>query len=167
MQRSERDLTTDLALGAVAGVLATYVMGQVTTTLYEREERSARAREEAVRGGKPAYERAVEGIARSAGVRLGRRQRERLGSAAHWALGIGMGAAYGALRGRVPWLSRGAGTLFGALFFLAFDEAANVALGITPGPEAFPWQTHARGLAGHVVYGAVADGTLRALEAAR
>ena len=30
------------------------------------------------------------------------------------------------------------------------DEGLNPALGLTPGPDRFPWQAHARGLAGHM-----------------
>lgn len=44
------------------------------------------------------------------------------------------------------------------------DEGAVYALGLTPGPANFPWQTHARGLAGHLVFGAVTDATLSLLE---
>ena len=38
------------------------------------------------------------------------------------------------------------------------------ALGLTPGPTAFPWQAHARGLVGHLTFGTVTDGTLRLLD---
>jgi hypothetical protein len=31
----------------------------------------------------------------------------------------------------------------------------NPVLGLTPGPTAFPCQTHARGLSGHLVFGLV------------
>ena len=37
------------------------------------------------------------------------------------------------------------------------DEGAVYALGLTPGPTAFPWQTHARGFAGHLVLGVILD----------
>ena len=38
------------------------------------------------------------------------------------------------------------------------------ALGLTPGPNAFPWQAHAPGLVGHLTFGTVTDGTLRLLD---
>jgi hypothetical protein len=44
------------------------------------------------------------------------------------------------------------------------DETLTPALGLTPGPDAFPWQTHARGLAGHLVFGTVANGVLATLQ---
>jgi hypothetical protein len=43
--------------------------------------------------------------------------------------------------------------------------AANALLRLTPGPAAFPWQTHARGLAGHLAFGVVADTPLDVAEA--
>jgi hypothetical protein len=80
-------------------------------------------------------------------------QKKQWGNRIHWSLGIGAGAAYGA------WfaLDRDASVVralgFGASFFLIFDEILNWALGLTPGPRAFPWQAHARGLTGHLVHG--------------
>jgi hypothetical protein len=58
----------------------------------------------------------------------------------------------------------GNGLLFGTAFWAVIDEGANTALALTPGPTAFPWQTHARGLAGHLVFGVAADTALRALD---
>jgi len=46
------------------------------------------------------------------------------------------------------------------------DEIGNVALGLTPGPRAFPWQAHARGLAGHLVLGLAAEGVMQAADLA-
>lgn len=49
---------------------------------------------------------------------------------------------------------------------LLVDEAATPALGLTPGPTAFPWQTHARGLAGHLAYGVATETALDVLDRA-
>ena len=75
------------------------------------------------------------------------------GQALHWATGIGAGALYGVARKRWPAVAGAAGLPFGAAFYLVVDEVMNPALGFTPGPTAFPWQTHARGLGGHLVFG--------------
>jgi hypothetical protein len=56
------------------------------------------------------------------------------------------------------------GLAFGTAFYLLMDEGAVYALGLTPGPTKFPWQTHARGLAGHLAFGAVASTALDVLE---
>lgn len=154
----------DLVKGALAGAAATWVMGQATTYLYEHESEQARNAEDEARGGRTAYGVAAEKAAGAAGVELSDAQRQQAGMAIHWALGAGAGATYGLLRSRVPAAGAGAGLVFGAGFWLAMDEGANYALGLTPGPTAFPWQTHARGLAGHLVFGVTADTALRLLD---
>jgi hypothetical protein len=136
-------------------------MGRVTGFLYAREALPARRAEDAVRGGKVSYEVAAEKAAALFGVRLGKRRRARVGKAFSWALALGAGALYGVVRPRVKAASLGAGLLFGTVFFLVMDEGVNAAFGFTAGPRAFPWQAHARGLAGHLAYGAAADLQLR------
>jgi uncharacterized membrane protein YagU involved in acid resistance len=96
---------------------------------------------------------------------LDEEREKQLGSALHWGLGVGAGALYGAIRRRVPGIAIGQGTAFGTAFWLVIDEAANALLRLTPGPAAFPWQTHARGLAGHLAFGIVADTVLDVAEA--
>ena len=59
----------------------------------------------------------------------GKAQRKRIGSAIHWSIGVSSGALYGLLRNRSRYVGLG-----------------------------FPWQAHARGLAGHLVLGAILDG---------
>lgn len=164
MRRSKESDIGDMIEGAIAGAVATWAMGRVTNALYARENKAAREREDRVRDGTTAYEVAAEKAAGFAGKSLTRQQRQRYGTAIHWTLGVAAGALFGVLRSRSPSVARGAGTLFGAAFWLAVDEAATPALGLTPGPRAFPWQTHARGLAGHLVFGTVANATLATLQ---
>jgi hypothetical protein len=158
-----RSLIADIIDGAVAGAVATWAMGKATTVLYERENDAARQREDNARGGKTAYGVAAEKGAALLGEELTDDEREQYGERIHWALGLGAGAVFGALRPRTRMASAAGGLLFGAAFFLLIDEAANTALGLTPPPNAFPWQAHARGLAGHLVYGGVANAMLAAL----
>ena len=162
--RGRDGLGRDLLKGAIAGAVATYVMGKVTGYMYEHEDTEARWAEDEARGGSTAYEVAAEKAARAAGTMLEPRQRQELGSAIHWALGIGAGAAYAVFRRRVQVLGGTAGTAFGTAFWAFLDEGLVPALGLTPGPTAFPWQAHARGLVGHLTFGTVTDGTLRLLD---
>ncbi|MEP6689219.1 MAG: DUF1440 domain-containing protein [Gemmatimonadales bacterium] len=161
----ESSIRNDIIKGAIAGAVATWVMGKVTGAIYQREDRSARRTEDDAREGKTSYGAAAEKAARLAGATLGDHQREQIGSAIHWALGIGAGAAYAVLRRRFNSLGRTAGLGFGTAFWAVLDEGVVPALGLTPGPRAFPWQAHARGLAGHLTFGTVTDGTLRLLDA--
>lgn len=156
-------LAANLLKGAVAGAAATLIMDRVTSFLYEREAEEAVEREQVVREGRMAFGVAAEKAARLAGRQLSDQERQRYGSAVHWLLGIGSGALYGALRHRIPGdLARG--LLFGTAYWAVVDEGGNSALGFTPPPREFPWQAHARGLVGHVAYGASADAALRALD---
>ena len=160
----------DLALGALAGAAATWVMGKTTTYLYEHEDPQARQREDQARGGSTAYETAAKKAAGLAGRQLSEEEGKKLGSAIHWAVGVSAGAAYGLLRRRLAGRGVGQdlalGALFGAAVWLLLDEAGNPALGLTPGPRAFPWQTHARGLAGHLVLGLTTEGLMQVADRA-
>jgi uncharacterized membrane protein YagU involved in acid resistance len=150
--------------GAVAGAVATWVMGKATSYLYQQESKQASEAENEAREGKTAYGVAAEKAASAVGMELSEEQRKQAGSAIHWALGAGAGAVYGALHDRVPGADAAGGLLFGTAFWLVIDEAANPLLGLTKGPTAFPWQTHARGLAGHLVFGLTANAVLEVME---
>lgn len=160
----DSSIVGDLIKGAIAGAVATWTMDRVTTFLYEHEDPSARRQEERARGGETAYESAAEKAAEAVGADLSRPERERVGQTLHWALGMGAGAAYGVVRRRVPFIGKAEGLGFGSTFFLMVDETLIPLLGLTPGPGEFPWQTHVRGLAGHAVFGLVADATLGVLD---
>ena len=145
----------DVLIGALAGAFATWIMGKATTVLYEREPKAARKQEDKARGDLTAYGAAAEKLAGLVGAELTDEQLSKAGKAIHYGLGAGAGAAYGAARRGLAPVSAGHGLLYGSAFWLAADELATPLLGLTPGPKAFPWQTHARGLAGHLVFGAV------------
>ena len=166
MSRSTRGHTIgeDLVKGAIAGAVATYVMGRITTFMYDREDRRARKQEDEARGGGTSYGTAAEKGAELVGRRLTSKEREQAGSAIHWALGIGAGAGYAVVRRRLAFLGSTVGTAFGTAFWAFVDEGVVPALGLTPGPLAFPGQAHARGLDGHLTFGTVTDGTLRVLD---
>lgn len=153
----KRNALADAVIGAAAGVAASWVMGQATSYLYKHESKEAKQQEEETRDGKMAYGVAAEKAAELAGTELSDEQRKTYGSAIHWGLGVGAGAAYGAMRHRVPGVAWGRGIAFGLAFWLLVDEAGNTALGLTPPPQEFPWQAHTRGLAGHLVFGVVTE----------
>ena len=165
MKSTHRNALADLALGALASAAGTWIMGKTTTFLYEQEDSKARRREDQARGDKSAYEIAAEKAAGLVGRKLSKKERKKLGSAIHWATGIGSGVLYALLRrrlgGRGLGRDLGAGTLFGTAVWFLLDEVANPALGLTPGPTAFPWQAHARGLAGHLALGLATEGLLQ------
>jgi hypothetical protein len=163
--RRQTSVGKDLVKGAIAGALATWVMDRITTFMYQHENRTVRLLEDGVRHGRTAYETAAEKLAGLAGRQLSEEERSRLGITLHWALGIAAGAAYGAFARNIPPFRAAGGAKFGTAFWAAVDEGLVSLLGLTPPPKAFPWETHARGLVGHLAFGIVTDRTLRVLDA--
>lgn len=157
-------LPGDLARGALAGAAGWWVMDRVLRVMYDRESPGVRAREDAARGGVPALEVMAESLARACSVILSERERQAGGTVLQWTTGIAAGALYGAVRPRVPGAAAGGGLAYGAAFSLLVDEGMIPLMGFAPGPRAFPWQTHARGLVGHLVFGAVAEAVLDRLD---
>ncbi len=147
----------DLIKGAIAGAVATWVMDKVTNVTYGPVAHRARRRRDDAYAGRTASGTAVEQTARTAEASPRDVQRERLGSALHWALGMGAGAAYAVLRRFEP-IGRAAGFGFGSAFWAALDEGLVPALGL-------PRQPRASGLAGRLTFGTVTAGTLRLLDA--
>lgn len=161
---ARQSVVTDIVVGAAAGAAATWVMSQATTWLYAWEDEQAIEQENRARDGKTAYARAAGRMSRAVNQPLSDEQQEQAGSALHWMTGIAAGAVYAAASRRWPALRRAGGLPFGTGFFLAIDEGMNTALGFTPGPRAFPWQAHARGFVGHLVFGLTVETVLSAFE---
>lgn len=166
MENIKRGILRDAVVGGIGGVLGTYVMGHITTILYRFEREDRKRREEALRS-EPPYQVMAEWMAKGVFRReLDPQTRKRAGMALHWGYGIAWGAAYGVLRKRVPVLSRAGGLPFALTFALIGDEGLNTVFGLTPPPQRFPWEAHARGLAGHVAFTATAEGLARLSEKA-
>lgn len=149
--------------GAVAGAAATWVMSAVSQFLYEREDPEAVEAEREARGGESAYATAAGRAGQLVGLRPDPEQRRNAGAALHWGLGVGGGVAYALFRPLLPGVGAGRGLSFGGAFFALVDEYALPALDVAPGFAAFPWETHARGLASHLAYGVTAEAVLQAL----
>jgi hypothetical protein len=155
---------TDAIAGAVAGGIATAAMSAASSALYRREGWVPRFWEDWARGGRSAHATAVEKLAAGAGIELSDSQRDRAATIAHYAIGSAAAALYGTVRRAIPLPAPLKGAAFGGALWLLADEIATPAAGITPGPSAFPWQTHARGLAAHLVYGLTSEAVLSAID---
>lgn len=150
--------------GAIAGAAAWWAMDQVLSYLYDHEGEEVQRIESEARRGVPALEVMAESIAALSGTSLSVEERMRAGTVLQWAIGISTGLLYGAVRDRMPGPGISRGLLYGAAVSLLFDEGAIPLLGFAPGPAALPWQTHARGFIGHLVYGAVAESVMVGFE---
>ena len=141
-----------LLVGAVAGNLAGRVMDQATTWFYERQSDASKRREgELLPEGAPlASARKLAGLI---GAEPTDDQAGTIAAALHQGLSQLYGVVAAALTRRgVPPVRAGLATGVGG--FLVVDELAN-SLFITPPPQAYPVESHLRGVVGHLTLGAV------------
>jgi hypothetical protein len=148
-----------LFIGGAAGYLAGRVMDQATTWFYTRQSDASKQREgELLPEGAPvASARKLAGLI---GAEPTDEQAGTIAATLHQGLGQLYGVAAAALTRRgVPPVR--AGLASGAAGFLLVDELAN-SLFFTPPPQAYPVESHLRGLVGHLTFGA-ATGVLLAV----
>ena len=148
-----------LFIGGAAGYLAGRVMDQATTWFYTRQSDASKQREgELLPEGAPvASARKLAGLI---GAEPTDEQAGTIAATQHQGLGQLYGVAAAALTRRgVPPVR--AGLASGAAGFLLVDELAN-SLFFTPPPQAYPVESHLRGLVGHLTFGAT-TGALLAL----
>lgn len=151
-------MVRDLIRGAVAGIIGTWLMDLVTTALLQQQPKSVLDREEAARPqGKGSLDLMVDRIEKVAGFPLDREQRTMALDWIHYALGAVPGALYVFARQRIPGVGLTKGLAYGAILFVLNDEWLNWKLGFSGPPEAYPTETHLRGLVGHLVLGATTD----------
>lgn len=150
-----------LLRGAMAGAAATWVMDQVTTAMLSAQSPEVDAQEQAARpNGRSAVGNLVARIEAQTGAQLTDEQRTQVSNAIHFGLGMAPGALYGLLRHRVPLLGLGGGLAYGCLVWALNDEYLNTRLGLAAPPDAYPTETHVRGLVGHLVLGSMTDSVI-------
>ncbi len=148
----------DMARGAIAGGIATWLMDLVTTGLLQGQSEEVTQREEAARpSGRGSVENLVDLLEATTGRAFGQRQRSVLTQVMHYGLGVAPGILYALLRRRVPLLGAGRGLVYGVLLWAVNDELANTALRLSGPFGAYPLETHWRGLVGHAVLGIATD----------
>ncbi|HKQ03297.1 MAG TPA: hypothetical protein VJ735_23495 [Actinomycetes bacterium] len=146
-----------LLVGAAAGYVAGQVMDKATTWFYERQSDASKEREQELlpEGAPLAAARRLAGLI---GAEPTDDQAMAIAQAMHRSLGQGYGVAAAALtrRGAPP---LAAGVASGMAGFLLVDELAN-SLFFTPPPQAYPVESHLRGVVGHLTLGLVAGAIL-------
>ncbi len=148
----------DILRGAIAGGVATWVMDQVTTAMLVSQPAEVTEREKTARpNGQSALENLVDRLAAYLDIELTPEDKASVSQVAHYGLGVVPGAGYGLLRRRMPFVGAGRGLLYGFLLWAINDEYLATRLGIAAPPEAYPPETHLRGLVGHLVLGVVTD----------
>lgn len=97
------------------------------------------------------------------GHQLQQSEKRSAGAVVHYAFGTASGGLYGALAEVAPQVTSGVGLPFGAAFWLLADEISVPLLGLSKGPTEYPLSTHAYAFASHLVYGATAELSRRAV----
>jgi hypothetical protein len=157
----------DLLKGAVAGVVGTWAMDVATWALYRQHDDDVLEQEQRTRVyGKDTAHAAARHLARAVGSDAAQEEPNAGGILIHYQLGIAPGVVYARLRRRFPWITAGKGALWGATLYVINDLIAGRALRLTGPQRDYPWQTHLRGVVGHVVLGVATHLTLEALEEA-
>lgn len=147
------------AIGLAAGVVASFAM--------DRFQAMASSLSESDDDSEPATQEAADAVVRTAtGEPLADEDKAAGGQMVHYALGAGLGLGYALLARRRPGATTGFGTAFGAVVAVMLDEVAVPAAGLASPPWKTPAATHLYSLASHLMFGAAAEGTRRALVAA-
>ncbi len=94
---------------------------------------------------------------------LTRSEKDTAGTALHYAYGISMGAVYGAAAELTPFITVGAGALYGVGIWVVADEGVVPALGLSKSSAEYPLSIHAAAFASHLVYGLTAEIVRRAV----
>lgn len=151
-----------LASGAVAGAAGVWAMDRVDWFLVGVQDPAAWRTSQAVRphGKDPAHNMAGM-LANALGMKPPP-QPHAAGIAVHYAVGILPSALYGVVRDRLP-AGPARGLLFGIAAWALADELMGPLTGAAAPPGRYPWQTHARSLVAHLVFGAVTDAVFIAL----
>jgi uncharacterized membrane protein YagU involved in acid resistance len=152
MEPKTRTLLFDVAVGLVAGLVATKAYGFAQQAFYRPMPRHVRQEEQRVRPA-PSSQVAAAKTAESLGYPLDEQQRKLAGSAVHYGLGAAWGPVYGLLRRHGGMQPLGAGILTGATLSLLVDEGLTPALGFSPPNRDYPALTHVRGFLNHLAYG--------------
>jgi hypothetical protein len=149
-------LLVDLAVGMLAGLVATKATDLAQGPLRRATPDSVRRREARVSPGPSSSHVAARKVAERLGRPLDDRRLRPAAKAVHDGLGMAWGPVYGLLRRRGGLGPFGAGLVAGASLSLVVDEGLAPALGLSAPNRDCPPATHVRGFVAHLVWGAAA-----------
>jgi hypothetical protein len=156
-ERDDSDMRKALrgiVAGAIAGAVASFAMDRfqaAVTALTASGDDDSEASE-------PATEKAADAIAKPVvGHEIAAADKPLAGQTIHYALGIGLGVAYGIVAEFRPGVTAGYGAAFGVATATLLDEAAVPVVGL----GAAPWNTdlsvNLYSYASHLVFGGVSE----------
>ncbi len=151
------NLARSIVAGALGGLAASFVMNlsQKGVTLAERAWNGpAPEPDDVLPHGDDATVKTAQAISsRLLHRNLTEPEKKWAGPLVHYAFGTALGAAYGALATTAPVAKSGAGTAFGAAVWVAADEIAVPALGLSGPPDPNRTASRAKALGQHLIYG--------------
>ena len=152
---SELSTPARIGRGAVAGVIA----GALASFAMDRFQAAASSLLPSEGGeDEPATEKAADAVATAVtGQEVPDAAKPLAGQSIHYALGIGLGLAYGIAAEFRPQVTAGFGTAFGLGTATLLDEAAVPAAGLGDAPWQAPLSTTLYAYASHLVFGATAE----------
>jgi putative membrane protein len=177
MRNGEGNVLKGIVAGLAGGLLASWTMNQFQaawTRIQEGSEKSHGAQSmqpaEGSNGSQDSKEQddatveAAKVVSKEVlGHELQESEKKPAGAAVHYAFGTVSGGLYGALAEVTPQVTSAVGIPFGAAFWLIADEVSVPLLGLSKGPTEYPVSTHVYALASHLVYGATAELSRRAI----
>jgi len=179
MRDSEGNVWKGLVAGLAGGLVASWTMNQFQASLTRIQEGTEKShgaqsmqpaegssgdQSQDVKEQDDATVEVAKIVSREVlGHELQESEKKPAGAAVHYAFGTMSGGLYGALAEVTPQVTTGAGVPFGAAFWLLADEISMPLLGLSKGPTEYPVSTHAYALASHLVYGATAELSRRAI----
>lgn len=167
MKSNSNGIAATLLKGAIAGAAGMWVMDRLSWYLYRREDAAAHRQEKRAQvDGMYTTHVAAKKLLDPLGVSLSDQQFYAAGKVVQYALGMAPGAVYAVYRDRLKMNSSLKGLLYGFGLFVVVDEVVMPLLGLASGPQAYPWQAHARGLVDHLALGITTDAALNALNRA-
>ena len=147
-----RRVAGTVATWAVAGYAGTKAMEPVSMLLYRHEPAQARAAEDAARPGPP-YRVASEKVTSALGLDLTDEVLDKVALGFHYGLAVSWAPLYGVLRRQVGLAAPLAALLTGLAMSVVADELMTPLLSFSAPNRAYPFVTHLRGVAAHLVFG--------------
>jgi putative membrane protein len=165
MSAQSRVVWKSMAAGALGGLAGSWIMNQFQSLWASTAKELANGQVEEDQG---QDENATVKTARAISERvlhhnLTSEEVKWAGPVVHYALGTLLGTAYGAFAERAPVACAGYGAVYGSAVWLAADEFAVPAFGLSKPPQETPASSHVQALASHLVYGITTDLIRRAL----
>jgi uncharacterized membrane protein YagU involved in acid resistance len=162
-----RNLRSSVIVGAAAGLAGALAMSEFQgwwSRAVSGDDRPSSAGDHDARGwqerneDRNANELLAQRIAASTVHRtLQRRELAIAAATLHYGFGAALGAAFGAMAGRVRLVPGATGAAFGAAVWIAADEVAVPALNLSDPDAGYPADAHLQSFASHIVFGVTTE----------